>query len=78
MANFEEEVMNKATLKPTVYFRFLDDAFMIWEHYIEELHSFFNRFNTHDDSIKITHEISDKSVNFLDVTVFKGSRFKNF
>lgn len=77
MANFEQEVMDKAKLKPTVYFRFLDDAFMIWEHSLEELHQFLDLFNTHDNSIKITREISEKSVDFLDVTVFKGNRFKN-
>ena len=77
MANFEAEVMAKANLKPTVYFRFLDDGFLIWEHSMDELLAFLELLNTHDDSIKITHEISKTSIDFLDVTVFKGNRFSN-
>ena len=77
MAQFETEVWAKSNLKPTVYFRFLDDGFLIWEHSMEELMEFLKLLNSHDDSIKITYEISHDSIDFLDVTVFKGNRFQN-
>ena len=33
--------------------------------------------NRHHPSIKFTAEISDKEINFLDTTVYKGERFHN-
>ena len=77
MANFEQEVLSKAELKPTVYLRYLDDIFMIWEHSRQELDSFLELFNSQDSSIKLKAEISNESVDFLDVTVFKGNQFKH-
>ena len=77
MANFEYEVMEKATQKPRVNFRFLDDGFLVWEQSRQDLDEFLKLLNSHDDSIKITAEVSESMVDFLDVTVFKGNRFQN-
>ena len=77
MANFEFEVLEKAPHKPKFYGRFLDDGFMLWQHGRKQLDKLLEIFNSHDESIKIKAEISDMSVDFLDVTVFKGPRFKN-
>ena len=33
--------------------------------------------NRHHPSIKFTAEMSDKEINFLDTTVYKGERFHN-
>ena len=57
------------------YKRFLDDGFLIFKGSKEELLEFLNRVNNHDESINITWDISAFSVNFCDVTVFKGNRF---
>ena len=77
MADFEQEIMSKAEHKPTMYLRYLDDIYMVWEKSREELDQFIHLFNTQDDSIKIVTVISETSVDFLDVTVFKGNRFKH-
>ena len=77
MANFEHEVMQKATHKPTVYQRFLDDIYIIWEHSRTELDNFINLMNSHDESIKLKAEIHENTIDFLDVTTFKGNRFKH-
>ena len=75
MANWEYEIMEKAKCKPKFYARFLDDGFLIWENSEKDLNEFLELMNSHDDSIKITTNISRVSADFLDVTVFKGNRF---
>lgn len=72
MAQFETEAMKKCYLKPTVYFRFLDDIFSIWDHGRENLETFLEIFNSHHPSVKLTANIQELSNDFLDVTVFKG------
>ena len=57
------------------YKRFLDDGFLIFKGSMEELLEFLNCVNNHDESINITWDISAFSVNFCDVSVFKGNRF---
>ena len=44
---------------------------MIWQHSHEELCSFIDALNSFHETIKFTAEISDISVNFLDVTITK-------
>ena len=58
-------------------FRFIDDIFFIWNHSRDELTEFIYFFNTHGNSIKIDCNINETSVDFLDVTIFKGSGFSN-
>ena len=67
--------MDKARKKPKFYGRFLDDGFMIWEHSREDLDTFIQLMNSHDESINITVEINEMSADFLDVTLYKGNRF---
>lgn len=75
MSNWEHEIMEKTDKKPKFYRRFLDDGFMIWEHSRQDLDAFISLMNSHDESINITAEINDMSVDFLDVTMYKGNRF---
>ena len=72
MAHFETEAMKKYSLKPTVYFRFLDDIFSVWDHGRENLKTFLEILNSHHPSVKLTANIQNDSNDFLDVTVFKG------
>ena len=38
--------------------------------------TYMEKINQTQETIKFTHEVSDKEVTFLDVTVYKGERFK--
>ncbi|XP_045194931.2 amidase-like [Mercenaria mercenaria] len=60
-------------LKPTLWLRFLDDVFMIWDHSLDELNSFVKALNELHSSIKFTYEISTKHVSFLDVDLTKDT-----
>ena len=72
MAYFETEAMKKCYLKPTVYYRFLDDIFSVWDHGRENLETFLEILNSHHPAVKLTANIQNISNDFLDVTVFKG------
>ena len=74
MAKWESEALQKCQKHPQTYFRYLDDIFMVWPHSKEEFEQFFEILNSHDTNIKLKYTISEKEVNFLDVTVFKGEQ----
>ena len=76
LAEWEEEALEKCVLKPSVYWRFLDDIFMIWEHTKEEFYKFVKILNTHHPSIIVKAELISESMHFLDTVVYKGNRFK--
>ena len=69
MYHFEEKYVYPYPLKPTIWLRYIDDIFMIWDHGRDELTEFINHLNSSNENIKFTSEISDHELNFLDVTV---------
>ncbi|XP_070546329.1 uncharacterized protein [Ptychodera flava] len=69
MADLEQCFLNSYPLKPRVYFRFIDDIFMIWTHGLDALKKFYQDFNSFHNTINFTMEYSDNAINFLDTTV---------
>lgn len=69
MASLEIPFIEKQQNKPLFYRRFLDDIFLIWNHDKASLLRFISEFNCLHRSIKFTHEISQDTINFLDVTL---------
>ena len=63
------------TLLPLEWKRYIDDIFSLWNVDKKEIEEFIVLANSHHPTIKFTAEISDKEINFLDTTVFKGERF---
>ena len=57
MAKWEKEAVKKARKQPLVYFRYLDDIFIIWTHSEKDFCEFFEILNTHSESIKLKAEI---------------------
>ena len=76
LAEWEGNALEKCVLKPSVYWRFLDDIFMIWEHSKEDFYKFVKILNTHHPSITVKAELSSESMHFLDTVVYKGNRFQ--
>ena len=69
MAKYDSTV-NKFHLKPSVWKRFRDDAFVLWEHDTASLSSFLDYLNVMDKTgkIKFTMEITgDTGLAFLDL-----------
>ena len=69
MNHFEDNFVYPYPHKPTVWYRYIDDIFMIWDHGRDELNKFITYLNTSSESIKFTSEISGTELNFLDVKV---------
>lgn len=72
MAQWEKDILQRSTLKPGTWNRFLDDVFLIWTQGRETLEQFFTFLNSDNPCIKLKQEVSDTQVDFLDTTVFKG------
>ena len=69
MGEFENKYIYTYPKQPLFWLRYIDDIFMIWDDDIQGLEKFIDHINTCHHSIKFTHEISEKSVSFLDVKV---------
>ena len=63
------------TLGPLEWKRYIDDIFSLWNVDKKEIKEFIVLANSQHPTMKFTAEISDKKIDFLDTTVFKGERF---
>jgi len=57
--------------------RFIDDIFIVWTGSKEELTEFMEKINKIHPTFHFTFEISESEITLLDVTLFKGDRFKS-
>ena len=72
MAELEESILKSAILKPLVWWPYIDDIFMIWQHGKENLNAFLHALNSYHPRINFTAEYSETKINFLDVQVIKS------
>ena len=75
MAAVETEILNRSSLKPLVWKRYIDDIFLIWHTDKAEVTQFIEKTNNHHWTIKFTADISYTETTSLDTYVFKGERF---
>ena len=73
MASVETKIISLSKTKPLEWKRYIDDIFSLWN--ADKIEDFIILANRHHLTIKFTAEISNKEVNFLDTTVYKGKRF---
>ena len=71
MGKLESHFLATRQLVPLVWWRYIDDIFMICPHSIEELYSFLTGLNEVHPSIKFTSNFSQTHVSFLDVLITK-------
>ena len=71
MAALEEKLLEQSQYKPWLWWRYIDDVFLVWTHGEEKLLEFVDFLNSAHHSIKFTVEYSKETVNFLDVQVIK-------
>ena len=69
--SLKEDILSKTLSKPLVWWRYIDDIFMMWEHGEEELQKILEALNCYHPTIKFTAEYSRPKINFLDVNVMK-------
>ena len=71
MAYFEEKFIYPLTdAKTLLYFRFIDDIFMIWTKSEKNLIEFLDELNTKHTSIKFEFKYSRQQIEFLDTLVY--------
>ena len=70
MEHLEQSILTSATLKPTLWRRYVDDTFILWPHGDEALQEFHQQLNDFCPSIQFTLEREvDQKLPFLDVLV---------
>lgn len=69
MAQLEENALLTAKHKPLIWWRYIDDIFIIWTHGPALLQSFLGFLNEQHPTIKFTSEVSSSEVPFLDTLV---------
>ncbi len=72
MHMLETNVINESTYKPSLWKRFIDDGFGLWEHGLDKLMDFIDLLNSVDPNIHFTFDYSFSDINFLDVKVYKS------
>ena len=73
MTKFEENHVYTYRLQPTLWKRFIDDIFLIWQHGLDSLLEFIKHLNSVHSTIKFTSDISPTEIAFLDlITYIKG------
>ena len=58
-------------LQPLVWWRYIDDIFMLWQHGEKELKKFLDILNCYHPSIKFTWDYAREKINFLDGNVIR-------
>ena len=67
LSELEETFLASSPLKPFVWWRYIDDIFMIRQHGEEKLKDFLKDLNNCHPSIKFTSSYSKEKIDFLDV-----------
>ena len=70
MANFEESFVFNYPIQPTMYRRFIDDIFFIWQGTPEELDEFTSHLNSVHQTIKFTKTVSTEQITYLDLDIY--------
>ena len=75
MGDLEERILQDCSFKPLVWWRYIDDIFLLWQHGEEKLKEFLYILNHYHPSIKFTSKYSRERIDFLDVEIIKeGNR----
>lgn len=69
MGFLEIEMIGRCEYRPWIWWRFLDDVFMVWLHGGDKLDVFLSNLNSFHEQIKFTWEISASALPYLDVMV---------
>ena len=74
MSEVETEILKACDIKPLQWKRYMD-VFSLWGCERDKIQLSIKEANKHLATIKFMAEISEKEINFLDATIFKGERF---
>ena len=69
LAKFETDALSRAPFQPFIWWRYIDDIFMIWTLSVQELNTFTSFLNDIHPTIKFRCDHSFTSIPSLDVNV---------
>ena len=75
IARLETQILSNSCIKPLFWKRHIDDVFSLWNTSQEKIDSFVKKANNFHSTIKLTTEMSETEITFLDTKVYKGVRF---
>ena len=67
MGDLEERILQDCSFKPIVWWKYIEDIFLLWQHEAEKLKEFLDILNRYYPSIKFT----SKWIDFLDAEIIK-------
>lgn len=72
------DILSKFKFRKQIFYigRYMDDGIIIFDGTNSQLTELFEVANSHHKYFKFTHEISEKEIIFLDLKIYKGSRFQ--
>ena len=71
LGEWEQELFEKSNRLPTHYWRYVDDAWGLWEHGLEKVQEFHKLANSLHPCIKTELRFSSQQIEFLDVNIKK-------
>ena len=70
MADFENKYVFNYPVQPTLYRRYIDDIFFVWNHDLSELDQFIDHLNAVHPTIKFTKTVSSTEITYLDLDIY--------
>ena len=69
MGDLERKTLTQVDKRPDIWWRYIDDVFVIWSHGEQRLIEFIEQINNAHSKIQFTAEWSNRSIAFLNVKV---------
>ena len=73
---YHKQILQQEHTLPKDYFRLIDDDFFIWKKSYKQLLHFMDIMNNMTPSLKLTWKVSQQEMEFLDLFIYKGEKFK--
>ena len=71
MADIKTQIVSQSVVIPTVWKRYIDDVFSLWDTGKHNIERFIEQANSYYPTIKFSAEISNAETTFLDTVVYK-------
>ena len=72
MSSLVEEMLSRSEIRPWIWYRYIDDVFVIWTHGEGRLASFLEHINSYHWTIEFTTEMSHDRISYLEVLVIRN------
>ena len=73
MSTVLQKFLDTQTNTPILISCYIDDIFLIWLGTIQELTAFLTNLNTFHPNLQFIHHHSTSTIDFLDLTIYKGT-----